>query len=752
MRAVVAIGSLVITACFLLTSPLGSTVAFAGRAPAFPTAESSLAGDVGGDLAGGALPASPTASDRARLLSLLSDSVTSLSVQSGPTDPRYFSGGVWLSGQDDCFRCNIGPGVASAALARAGNATALDLAIQTFDHAIATHRQADGSFGPPYGTETGPDIQTMMFANELGTALIALTPQLDPGRIQAWTSALTGAADFLIRNGNLAWYTNGNIVLGNTLTMALAYRVTANPTYRAAYEQALAFALTPDQVRWPGYGLVSTVTPTFSDGSDGAGYLTESGGSGPGYDPEYTGLQADMATRLFWVNGDPRVLRLMNLLMNQIRPRIDTTAWTLDTSGGSRHQDQHRIVSFNSPVLAVLAWQGGREDLAPLVSSQMAAIDQNFRYALTVTDIGMYYNLGSEPTSLFLVATQSATDRAPVLPLLSDAVGSLSSQSGPSDPRYFSGGVWVSGQDDCFRCNIGPGVAAAAVAASTGDRLAYGLAVLTFDHAIAAHRQADGSFGPPAGTETSDDIQTMMFANELGTALVALTPQLDPDRIQAWTSALTGAADFLIRNGNLSWYTNGNIVLGNALTMALAYRLTSNPTYQAAYEQALAFAIAPDQQLWPGYGLVLTATPNRPDGRDGAGYLTENGGSGPGYDAEATSAQADVATQLFLVNGDPRALRLMNLLMNQVRPRIDTTAWTLDTSGGTRHPQPGRSVGFNSPVLAVLAWQGGRGDLAPLVSSQIAMIDHNFRGALTYTNTGMYYNFGTEPTPLLLSP
>jgi hypothetical protein len=310
----------------------------------------------------------------------------------------------------------------------------------------------------------------------------------------------------------------------------------------------------------------------------------------------------------------------------------------------------------------------------------------------------------------------------------------------------------LSGQDDCFRCNIGPGVAAAAVAASTGDRLALGLAVLTFDHAIAAHRQADGSFGPPSGGETSDDIQTMMFANELGTALIALTPQLDPGRIQAWTSALTGAADFLIRNGNLSWYTNGNIVLGNALTMALAERLTGDPKYGAAYDQALAFALTPDQQFWPGYGLVSTATPNRPDGRDGAGYLTENGGSGPGYDAELTSAQADVATQLFLVNGDPRALRLMNLFMNQIRPRIDTTAWTLDTSGGTRHPQPGRSVGFNSPVLAVLAWQGGRGDLAPLVSSQIAMIDHNFRGALTYTNAGMYFNFGTEPAILLLTP
>src|SRR6266550_875637 len=341
MKAVVAIGSLVITACVLVASPFGSNVALAARAPALqPTAGSSLAGDA-------PLIASPSASDRARLLSLLSDSVTSLSVQSDPSDPRYFSGGVWLSGQDDCFRCNIGPGVAAAALSVA-------------------------------------------------------SPQLDPTRIEAWTSALTGAADFLIRNGNLAWYTNGNIVLGNALTMALAYRVTANATYRAAYEQALAFALTPDQVRWPAYGLVYSVTPTFSDGSDGAGYLTESGGSGPGYDAELTSAQADVATQLFLVNGDPRALRLMNLFMNQIRPRIDTTAWTLDTSGGTRHPQPGRSVGFNSPVLALLAWQGGRGDLAPLASSQIAMMDHVFRGALTYTNTGMYYNFGTEPTPLLL--------------------------------------------------------------------------------------------------------------------------------------------------------------------------------------------------------------------------------------------------------------------------------------------------------------------------------------------------------------
>jgi hypothetical protein len=310
---------------------------------------------------------------------------------------------VWVSGQDDCFRCNVGPGVAAAVLAgTAGDKRALDLAIQTFDHAIAAHRQPDGSFGPPAPGEGGPDIQTMMFANELGTALVVLKSQLDPARIQTWSTALTGAADYLIRNKDLSFYTNGNIALGNVLTMALAYRVSGEAGYRTAYEQALSFTLEPDQKRWAGFGLAYSKRPTRADGADGAAYLGESGGGVPGFDPEYTVLQADVATRLFWVTKDQRALRLMNLFMNQLLPRIDTRAWILDASNGSRHAEANRKVGFTSPVLAVLAWKGGRTDLTPLVSSQLAMIDHSFRGALTYSNPGMYFNLGSQPASLLL--------------------------------------------------------------------------------------------------------------------------------------------------------------------------------------------------------------------------------------------------------------------------------------------------------------------------------------------------------------
>src|SRR2546430_6160295 len=62
------------------------------------------------------------------------------------------------------------------------------------------------------------------------------------------------------------------------------------------------------------------------------------------------------------------------------------------------------------------------------------------------------------------------SSRAEIVALLSDSIRALSVASSASDPRFFSGGAWVNGVDDCFRCNVGPGVAAAAVAAATGGR------------------------------------------------------------------------------------------------------------------------------------------------------------------------------------------------------------------------------------------------------------------------------------------
>ena len=102
----------------------------------------------------------------------------------------------------------------------------------------------------------------------------------------------------------------------------------------------------------------------------------------------------------------------------------------------------------------------------------------------------------------------------------------------------------------------------------------------------------------------------MTFASELGRSYLALGSALAPAARAEWRGALRRAADFLIANGNLTWYTNGNIVLGNVEIMALAYRVTGQLRYHAAYLRAFAFAISPPQPTaGPRYGLHLHREP-----------------------------------------------------------------------------------------------------------------------------------------------
>ena len=76
----------------------------------------------------------------------------------------------------------------------------------------------------------------------------------------------------------------------------------------------------PAQPRWAGFGLHITRRPTRADGSNGRANRAESGGGKPGYDPEYTMTQLDNTTEMGILSRDPRYLRLMNLLLDQLLP------------------------------------------------------------------------------------------------------------------------------------------------------------------------------------------------------------------------------------------------------------------------------------------------------------------------------------------------------------------------------------------------------------------------------------------------
>jgi hypothetical protein len=320
-------------------------------------------------------------------LNLLKTEVDAYAGRLGP-----YANGIWETQDTACWACDQGGPATAAAivytLTGRARAPLRRAAEGTIDTAISTRQRADGAFSGPAGDSESPDVATMVFGIEEANTYLELSPLLSAAQRDRWRTSVAAAADYLIANGNVTWYTNGNINLGDAEFFYLAWLVTGRHLFRGAYEQALGFALHPPQGRWPGRGLVVVEPPQRADGSDGVGYLTETGVGGTGFDPEYTELQLDVASRLYLVSRDPRVLRLANMLVNMLLPRIDP-AFMLDASGGTRHPEPDREVPLITSAFAVLGLYGGRADLLGLILPQLRELAAT--YAQPANDYGNVY-------------------------------------------------------------------------------------------------------------------------------------------------------------------------------------------------------------------------------------------------------------------------------------------------------------------------------------------------------------------------
>ncbi len=302
-----------------------------------------------------------------------------------------------------CVRCDSGPAVAAAALYTQTKVSSRKVfAITSVDTLIAAVKQPTGALAV---NSTSPDVDTMFMAANIGETALLLKPYLDPVRLQTWTSAVTDAADYLIANGNTSWYTNGNVVVGNSLVFAIAYKLTGNVKYLTAYNSMLSFATAPAGALWVGFGFVTLKAATKADGSDGRGYFTEAGVNGPGFDPDYTMLQSDQLARLYLINKDPQVLRLLNMTTNMLLATVDPATGFMPGMG-TRHQVASEFFDGSGP--AVLASAGGREDLAAGASVELnrtaARWAQDVRMTAPLGDRG-YYALGMIPVSIMLAGT-----------------------------------------------------------------------------------------------------------------------------------------------------------------------------------------------------------------------------------------------------------------------------------------------------------------------------------------------------------
>jgi hypothetical protein len=322
--------------------------------------------------------------------------------KSSPDDPRYYRDGLWISDDMGCWPCNLGPAVADAVLARR-DPTRIPVVVASFDRAIRDHHAPDGSFA-------GDAIDTAFFVPELGTALIALGPRLSADTRHRWSNAIVRGAEYLIRSGNTTWYVNGNINLAYTEVLYLAWRISHQQRFAVAYEASWTFLTDPPKPRWAGYGLIIKRSPKrfartveagrLTKSNAEFGYLAESNGGPPGFDPEYTQLQLDAAASLFVLTHDPRALRLMNLLMNAELPRVNST-FVLNATDGSRHS---LYTPFLTSALALLV-RYGRPDLAPLVPAQTAQMISSYKTFMVYTHRNFYFGLSRWLAPLLLDAS-----------------------------------------------------------------------------------------------------------------------------------------------------------------------------------------------------------------------------------------------------------------------------------------------------------------------------------------------------------
>jgi len=329
----------------------------------------------------------------------------------------YYADGIWHSpNQEKSWGTHTAPAAAAAGLWRSGlfdqapekKEQLRRWALDTFDRAIKDHRNPDGSFGDKLSPHT------MFFLVELAPTYLRMEPVLDAARKEVWKDALVKGVEYMVATGNLFnektkrnWYANGNLELDETVLLYYVFKVTGEEKYREMFERQLAFTLSPDKPRWRNFGLHYDDEPGRPDGSDGKGYLAENISGHPGYDGDYTHFQSAMAAKLYVASGDPRILRLVNLFLNQIMQHVDRETWIFDATAGSRHST---AMPLTTPAFTVAALQGNRRLFLADLEVQTQMTFAHYKKAAKEGWIhpGMYRGLNEELVTLLESALQAA--------------------------------------------------------------------------------------------------------------------------------------------------------------------------------------------------------------------------------------------------------------------------------------------------------------------------------------------------------
>lgn len=253
----------------------------------------------------------------------------------------------------------------------------------------------------------------------LGWIILGLEEHLDASRHRRMIRTLVRCYDEVARGTRFNVYVNGNYQIPMCELAYFHGRFTGSEAADEAYESRVEFLCNPERThpRWRGYGLRLTHEPARDDWHDAVGHFTEVPGRRLDpertFDGEYTQLQLDEVIRLWLLNGDARMLRFANALLNAIIPYTNRTTWECDFRGGSR---RHQIVPFFNAGPATLFLHDPRQELTDnVVRAQVStAVDAEWRYRARIGDVDNYRLRGYGLTLLNLLIAGSAELRAAV--------------------------------------------------------------------------------------------------------------------------------------------------------------------------------------------------------------------------------------------------------------------------------------------------------------------------------------------------
>ena len=155
---------------------------------------------------------------------------------------------------------------------------------------------------------------------------LELESSLDAPTRARWSASIGAAADYLINSGNTTWYVNGNVNLRQTEVMWLAWVATQQPTLPHRLRLRVVHGGSPKPARaGQASAFTSPARPVEPTDSAVQGFRPSPAVAHPDSIRNYTDAQLDTATDLYVLTRDPKYLRLMNLLFNQLQPLIDPT-------------------------------------------------------------------------------------------------------------------------------------------------------------------------------------------------------------------------------------------------------------------------------------------------------------------------------------------------------------------------------------------------------------------------------------------